>query len=72
MSRRLGGKLRATWARLRRRGPPWDDALVPAGLPKTPLMSGAVALPLPEPEVRDVDAYGRRLEDGDFESENEE
>ncbi len=43
----------------------WDDpgrqigTRVPVGPPPRPLLSDAVALPLPEPEERDLDAYGR-------------
>jgi hypothetical protein len=43
--------------------PPDEKALVPLGPPKKPRPSSAVALPLPEPEVRDVDAIGRPLPD---------
>jgi hypothetical protein len=38
-----------------------EDALVPTGPPKKPPLAGAAALPLPEPEERDVDAYGKPL-----------
>ena len=65
--------LRRAWSRIRRRprldwsdlGPPEDPfehALVPLGPPRTPLLSDGVALPLPEPEEWDVDAYGRAAE----------
>lgn len=37
--------------------PPEEPALVPAGPPRRPRPSGAVALELPE-EQRDTDAYG--------------
>ena len=37
--------------------PEEEDALVPAGPPRRPLPSGAVALELPR-EPQDVDAYG--------------
>jgi hypothetical protein len=59
MSGWVGEKLRETWALIRRLGPPWHDALVPAGPPKRPRRSSGEALPLPEPEVRHVEAYGR-------------
>ena len=63
-------RLRRAWQRIRRRPrPDWSDlgapedpfepALVPLGPPRKPLLSDGVALPLPEPEDRDVDAYGR-------------
>ena len=39
-----------------------SDALVSLGPPPKPLQSGAVALPVPEPEEWDVDAYGRSAE----------
>ncbi len=39
-----------------------EDALVPSGPPRKPPLAGAVALPLPEPEAREVDAYGRPLD----------
>jgi hypothetical protein len=38
---------------------PRDPALVPVGPPKKPLLSSGAALPLPEPEIRDIDAIGR-------------
>ena len=38
---------------------PHEHALVPLGPPRKPLLSDGVALPLPEPEDWDVDAYGR-------------
>jgi hypothetical protein len=47
--------------RRRRRGPPPEDALVPTGHPKTPPLSSATALPLPEPENWDVDALGKAI-----------
>jgi hypothetical protein len=63
-------RLRHAWHWLRRwpdfewpdLGPgedPFEEALVRLGPPRKPLQSGAVALPLPEPEEWDVDAYGR-------------
>lgn len=42
-------------------GPAEEEALVPIGPPRKPRPSSAVALPLPEPEVRDVDAMGLPL-----------
>jgi hypothetical protein len=44
-------------------GPHEEKALVPIGPPRKPRPSSAVALPLPEPEIRDVDAIGLPLED---------
>jgi len=45
-----------------REGPPRHGALVPVGPPKRPRPSSAEALPLPEPEVREIDAVGRELD----------
>jgi hypothetical protein len=66
-------RLRRAWRKIRRRpdfewpdlGPgedPFEEALVPLGPPPKPLQSGAVALPRPEPDEWDVDAYGRAAE----------
>jgi hypothetical protein len=43
---------------------PFEEARVPLGPPRKPLQSGAVALPLPEPEEWDVEAYGRAADGG--------
>jgi hypothetical protein len=42
--------------------PQSDEARIPLGPPRTPPQSGAVALPLPEPDDPDLDAYGREAD----------
>jgi hypothetical protein len=69
---RVGRFLHTVWRNIRRRPnaldswrdewpPDFEDALVPIGPPRTPLLADGVALPLPEPESWDVDGYGRPL-----------
>jgi hypothetical protein len=71
---RIGRRVRSLWnVLLRKKEPPkrgggdfppdFEDALVPTGPRRTPPLAGEVALPLPDPEVWDVDAYGRPLAD---------
>jgi len=69
-------RLRRVWTAIRHRRPvrewlgedpgdgPFQEALVPVGPPRSPLLADGVALPLPEPEEWDTDAHGRAADGG--------
>jgi hypothetical protein len=48
----------ADLVRITFRRPPKERVRVRVGPPKEPVLSSGAALPLPEPEIRDVDALG--------------